>query len=117
MMKNDFVLDFKDQNGKRYVFSRENFDKHKDKHPELSTKDFLQNCIKKTICESELIYPAYREKNRFCFYYYEYQIGDRKWYTKVVVEKTRWLSIIITAFRLDKVHEKKYFIETLCKRP
>ncbi len=110
-------MDFTDQDGKRYVFSKENFDKHKNKHPELLIKDFLQSRIKKTVCEPEFIYPAYKEKNRFCYYYYEYEIGNRKWYTKVVVEKTRWMYIIITAWRLDKVHEKKYFTETLCKRP
>src|SRR6266702_3275722 len=66
--KDELILDFTDQDGKRYVFSKENFDKHKNKHPELLIKDFLQSRIKKTVCEPEFIYPAYKEKNRFCYY-------------------------------------------------
>lgn len=111
------ILDFKDGDGKRFVFSKDNFEKHKNHHVELRDDNFVNNVIKKAVCEPTFIYPAFKQKKRFCFYLYEYSLGTFKWYAKVIVDKRKWLYIIVTAFRLDKVKEECYFSKPLCKRP
>lgn len=110
------ILDFKDKEDKRYIFSKENFNKHKVYHPEFLDTDFVNKVIKEAVCKPDFIYPAYKQINRYCYYLYEYNIGADKWYTKVVVEKMKWVYVIITAFRLNKIQEARYSNKP-CNRP
>ncbi len=111
----ELILDFKDSDGKRYIFTKENYDKHKGIHPELLITNFLDR-MKSAIINPLCIYPAYDNRQRFCYYYYEFEIEGIKRYTKVVVQKTKDKYIIITGFRPTNIKEEKYFKEP-CKRP
>ncbi len=111
------VLDFLDEDGKRYVFSEKNRQRHILKHPELREVNFPER-IQKAITEPKCIYPAYglKRKNKFCYYYYEFTLNGKPRYTKVVVLRTKSLYVIMTAWRDTKIKESKYFKE-LCQRP
>lgn len=110
-----YLIDFKDSDGKRYIFTQENFDKHKDKHFPLTLPGFF-NRMKDCILNPTFIYPSYKDKNCFCFYYFEYEMNSRKRYTKVVVKRTKYIYYILTGFRPDNIPETKYFISP-CTRP
>ncbi|MCX6783902.1 MAG: hypothetical protein NT141_02435 [candidate division WWE3 bacterium] len=109
-------FDFKDKDGRRYIFDKENFSNHLLKHPELLREDFTER-IKKAIIEPTCIYPAYKSKGLFCYYYEEFTFEGTTRYTKVVVRKTKYCYIIITAFRPTNIKETQYFKEPLWERP
>jgi hypothetical protein len=109
-------LQFKDLDGKQYTFTKKRFEEHS-YHKELKINNFKDR-IKRAICEPDCIYKAYKFKNRYCYYSLEYTIGGRPRYTKVVVELEENKSYnIITAFRPEKIQEKKYFPSSLTYRP
>jgi len=114
--KKKIQLNFTDGDGKRYIFFKDNFEAHLKKHPELSREDFTER-IKRAIISPTIIYPAYKARNRYCYYYEEYTASGVTRYTKVVVQKTRTCYFIITAFRPTSIKEATYFREPLCHRP
>lgn len=120
-MDDVYILDFCDSDKKRYVFTKNNFDNHKSKHPELEVENFFDR-IKKAIIQPEFIYKSYNHLtsrnhyNRYCYYYLEATIAGQTRYTKVVVEKVGNVYKIITAFRPTNVKEIKYS-KPLWKRP
>ena len=104
------ALSFNDSDGKRYVFSKKNFDKHKKKHPELLEAGYLK-IIQNVICDCavEMIYKSYDNPKIFCYYSELATIGSSTWYNKVVVMKANKEYHIMTAFRFcGDIREKKY---------
>ena len=53
IMEEVLILDFKDNEGKRFVFSKKNFDKHSKYHPELKDKEYFKTIVN-LICNSHL---------------------------------------------------------------
>ncbi|MCA9371512.1 DUF4258 domain-containing protein [Candidatus Woesebacteria bacterium] len=117
MQLKKYILDFKDEEGKRYTWLRKNYNRKRNKHPELEDENIAVKRIKETILNYDYIYRSYQQKYRFCYYKKEYELAGRPRYTKVVVQKNKGEYIIITAFMPDTIHEKKYNYQPLCKRP
>jgi len=115
MVTSTHVLDFKDKEGKRYIFTKQNFDNHAARHQELQIPNFIDR-IKKAIIKPDYVYPAFNKKHRFCYYYLEGEVAGTKRYTKVVVDKTKYCYIIVSAYRPTNLREESYG-EALCYRP
>lgn len=117
-MEEVLILDFKDNEGKRFIFSKENVDNHSKYHPELKDKEYFKTIVNLIHnCEPDMIYDSYKQKNRYVYYEYIGRIGFIEWYNQVVVQKTKNLYIIITAYRFSgEIREKKYG-GPLCRRP
>lgn len=119
MEREDNILDFVDEDGRRYIFSRANYEWHAKRHSELRKKEYLKD-IKKRLLNPDvtLIYPAYKYNNRYCYYEKLSELCGRKWYDLIVVHKHGSLYEIVTAFRFEgEIKELKYGIQSLCKTP
>lgn len=119
MGKEELILDFTDHDGKRYIFSKDNFDKHKKKHPELGQEGYLED-IKRHVCtcHPSMIYPCYSSTNRYAYYEYVHLInGCKPLYHLVIIKKEKWKYHIITAYQYaGEIREKRY-TTSVTKRP
>lgn len=111
------ILDFKDSDNKRYIFSRKNYNNHLNKHPELKILNFLDR-IREAILNPYCIHPAFNQKETFCYYNLEFTIKSISRYTKVVVKKLKHGQyVILSAYRPTDIKELKYYKEGLTYRP
>lgn len=105
-MKNDYAIDFTDDDGKRYVWERKSYEEHASYREELKDKTFIER-IKKAIKETDVKIKSHI--NHFiCFYYKEYEIGTITRYTKVIVDMKGNINYIKSAYRPDKIKELQY---------
>ncbi|RJQ38652.1 hypothetical protein C4559_00915 [Candidatus Microgenomates bacterium] len=127
----DFILDFCDQDGKRYVWKKERYDMKAKKHSELRDPSYLGR-VKSVICHPDQIIPGYNEKkkriipNRYCYFIKE-AVKDHSnpRYTVVVIDKTidktkssgiEYIYVVCSSYRPDHIKELQYKIKP-CKRP
>jgi hypothetical protein len=107
------ILEVTDIYGTIVRFSKNNYDKHKDKHPELRNKQFCPGQIARALQKPTLVIQGYQE-GTLCYYLVLFRIRDIIKYTKVVVQetdrndKTNPHCVIKTAFKTDHVQECKY---------
>lgn len=107
------IIDSTDCFGRRIVFSRINYDRHRKRHPELEIPDF---CPRRII--EALKQPTFTIQGKIpltqCFYLEEFKLNGVMRYTKVIVgDRTELFQdgachVIYTAFRIDHVQEVKY---------
>lgn len=115
------VLDFKDNDGKRYIWTKKEYDYHVNQHPELGDPTYLGR-VKTVIFYPDEIYPAYKKKERYCFYMKEIvPIRWRQRYTLVVIDKVKasrilYIYMIRSSYRPDHIKELQYSIKP-CQRP
>ena len=108
-----YVLSCKDCFGSLLVFERQNFEKHRSKHPELNHPKFCPDRLIKALQE-----PTFTIKglvpHTLCYYYEEFAINGILKYTKVIVHeefrnrKKSPVCYVKTAFRIDNVKEDNY---------
>ena len=119
-MKHELVLDFKDQDGKRYIFTKKNFDKHVIRHVVLKEEGYFDT-IKVLVrnCLPDMIYPSYSVKGAFAYYDSLGDTLDGTWYNIVIIFKDKVSNVyhIATAYRFrGEIREKKYK-KSLTTRP
>lgn len=107
------VVETPDCFGTIVKFMKKNYDKHKDKHPELRTKKFCPQQITMALQKPSFTIPG-NQDDTLCYYLELFRIRDIIKYVKVVVrETTRHQKgnphcVIMTAFKTDHVQELKY---------
>jgi hypothetical protein len=119
MDKKIYILDFSDKEERRFVFTTTNYESHAKKHAQLRDKTYLKE-IKKILLnpDVDLIYPAYKYPNRYCYYEKLSELCGRKWYDLIVVQKRGRVYEIVSAFRFEgEIKELKYGLKSLCKKP
>ena len=107
-MREEYAIDFIDDKGIRFVWEKVSYEEHANKREELkdpSLKDRIKKAIYKETYE---IIESYLNKGCNCYYYKEYEFGDRTRYTKVIVDMSKEIKYIRTAYRPDKIAERKY---------
>lgn len=114
----EYVLDFEDTNGNRVIFKRKDYLEHAERHNDLK---LLANRIVDTINDPDLVFLSPVGQNRYCFYKLLYSIkktGKTKKeerYLKVVVNVSKRVYTVITAFRPNSIKEYKY--SEPCQKP
>lgn len=116
MPDEEYILDFDDGYGVRCLLTKKNLAKHQH-HPEMRRKSFIQKKIKEVIQNPDYIYHSYKDSTCFCFYLKEIEINGTIWYTKIIVQKNKNTYIIRTGWLINFIHEMKYNMQPLKKRP
>ena len=94
-------------------FGGKNYDKHKDKHPELRQKQFCPGQITMALEQPTFVIQG-NQPETLCYYLEIFKIRDIVKYAKVVVQETNRLDesdphcTIKTAFKTDHIQELKY---------
>jgi len=94
-------------------FGKKNYDKHKDRHPELRQKQFCPGQIAMALEKPTLTIQGNQE-GTLCYYLELFRFRDIIKYAKVVVQETDRLStsdphcVVKTAFKTDHIQELKY---------
>lgn len=119
MDKKTYVLDFIDDEGRRFVFTTENCESHAKRHSELRKKEYLKDIKKRLLNpDVDLIYPAYKHHNRYCYYEKISELCGKKWYDLIVIQKRGTVYEVVSAFRFQgEIKELKYNLKSLCKKP
>jgi len=111
--ESEVILEVTDQFGTIVRFGKKNYDKHKDKHPELRQKQFCPGQIAMAL-ESPTFVIEGNQAETLCYYLEILNFRGIIKYAKVVVQETDRLSkidphcIIKTAFKTDHIQETKY---------
>ncbi len=100
-----FIIDIKDDEGKRIVFTYKKWKEKAIMHPELRNKTFLKN-LKETIANPEEVWQDYGDPQHKRCYYKKYSVDS---YVKAVVWIDRNPCQIITAFQTNYIKEEGYF--------
>ncbi len=109
----NIILEVTDYFGTIVRLEKKNYDKHKDKHPELRQKQFCPGQITMALEKPTLTIKG-NQDNTICYYLELFRFRDIIKYIKVVVRETNRLDeidphcIIKTAFKVDHVQELKY---------
>lgn len=116
--ESEIILEAVDYFGTVVRFGKNNYDKHKDKHPELRQKQFCPGQIAMAL-EKPTFTITGNQEGTLCYYLVILKFRDIIKYAKVVVQETNRLSktdphcIIKTAFKTDHIQEFKYgFVPT-----
>ncbi len=107
------VLEVTDYFGTIVKFKQKNYDKHKDKHPELRNKQFFPKQITMALQRPTLTIDGNQE-GTLCYYLELFRVRDIIKFTKVVVRETNRRNnsdphcVVMTAFKTDHIQELKY---------
>lgn len=115
---NEVILEVSDYFGTVVRFGKKNYDKHKDKHPELRQKQFCPGQIAMALEKPTFVIQGNQDET-LCYYLELFRFRDIIKYAKVVVQETNRLKkidphcVIKTAFKTDHIQELKYdFVPT-----
>lgn len=118
MPQTNVILETTDMFGTLVRFHQTNYDKHKDKHPELRQKQFCPGQIKIALEKPHFTIQGNKD-GIICHYLEIFRVRDIIKLVKVVVLETNRFSekdphcVIMTAFKTDHVQELKYgFVPT-----
>jgi len=109
----EIILETTDMFGSVVRFYKNNYDKHKDKHPELRQKQFCPGQIKMALHNPSCTIDG-NQKGTVCYYLELFKIRGIIKLVKVVVRESDRHSkddphcIIMTAFKTDHIQETKY---------
>ena len=106
----EVLLEVEDCFGSIVKMHKKNYDKHKDRHPELRQKQFCPGQIVEALERPTLVIQS-KQEGALCYYLELLRIRDIVKYAKVVVDETRRkdkICFVKTAFKTDHVQELKY---------
>lgn len=116
--KSDIILEVTDMFGTIVKFEKSNYDKHKDKHPELRNKQFCPGQISMALEKPSFVIQGNQDCT-LCYYLELFRFRDIIKYTKVIVREasrnhgTDPHCVIKTAFKTDHIQETRYgFVPT-----
>lgn len=98
------IIDTKDYQGLRVIFTLDKWQEKSIQHAELGNKTFLKN-LKETIENPEEVYQDNDDKKRKACYYKKYSTAS---YVKVVIWIASKPCEVVTAFEIDKIKETEY---------
>ncbi len=111
--KSEVILEVTDMYGTVVKFWKNNYDKHKDKHPELRNKQFCPGQITMALQQPSFVIQG-NHHSTLCYYLELFRFRGIIKYTKVVVQEAERNSsanphcVIKTAFKTDHVQETNY---------
>lgn len=111
--KSEIILEVIDFYGSIIIFRKNNFDKHKDKHPELRNKQFCPGYIATALQKPSFVIQG-NQDGALCYYLELFRFHDIIKYTKVIVHevdrnnKANPHCVIKTAFKTDHIQEIRY---------
>lgn len=106
-MSGVICLEIDDYNGDKVIFYEATRIKKAKKRPELREESFLNGQLCHAIKSPWRIYEDFdRPKERYVYYYKEYNTRTKTQYTKVVIDISAKPFVIVTAFRPDRIKEE-----------
>lgn len=101
------AIEFADIKGRFTYWPEESYKEHQKKHPELRD-GALDDRIKETKNNPDVIIGSKDYDKCVCFYKLEYTFEKSRRYTKVIIRKQKNSDKILTAYRPDVIKELKY---------